>query len=177
MNTIHRYRRHIVVLITLSILAAASGVGVYAGVRYLKRETVNTVNARERIASYERNAKIFADESAALADLQNKVTTMESYIVTPATTPTLLSSIEALAATHAIEFTITSAQTPGKSKDKLIVDFSATGSMKAVSAFLDDLGHQTYQVKMNKLSLFADRTTIKGEWNALGSIQIMSFGL
>jgi Tfp pilus assembly protein PilO len=172
-----RTQQHIAGLV-LSILTAAAGVyGVYSFVQYLQQEESVVLAAHQRIASYSQNKKIFADEFAAMNTLTTRVTTLESYTITPASIPTLLSSLEDTARARSITFDITSAQTPGKQKtEKLSVDFAASGDIGALTAFLDDVSHQTYQLKFTKLSLFADGTT-PGKWSMIGSVQIMSFGI
>lgn len=176
MTTQARYKRHIIVVILLALGGVVSVFGVYKGVLYLETQLAETVKIEERIASYGSNKKIFENESLALRDLEARVENVESYIVTTTTTPAFLSSLEALAISHGVEFTITSAQTLGKQKDKLTVDFAASGDMASITGFLRDLGKQTYQIKFAKLALVSDRTTT-GQWSVLGSIQVVSFGL
>lgn len=161
----------------MSVAAIAGVYGLARFVTYLRSAQLSVVTAEDRIASYDKNKKIFADEFVAVGELTTRIKTLESLTITPATTPTLLSSIEDLARTHHIDFSITSVQNPGKQKtERLIIDFSAAGDSAAIMAFVDDLSHQRYLVKFAKFSLISDGTP-KGGWNALGSMQIMSFGV
>ena len=170
-------KRHILVLIVLLIAVVGSALALRYGIVYLKKQERAVVAAHERIASYEQNKKIFNDESAALAVLASRIDTLQSYTITPTTTPTFLSSLEVLAQEYDIDFTITSVQNPGKQKtERLVVDFSASGDLESLEGFLEDLSHQTYQLKFIKLSLFADRTGAD-TWNTVGSVQVMSFGI
>lgn len=171
-----RLKHHIVVLFCMIVLAAGTMTALHFFIRYLHQQEHALLVAHTRIASYDQNKKIFADESAALVALAERITRVEAYTVTPATTPALLSSLEALAQTHGVEFTINSVQTGKQKTERLVIDFSGSGNMKNLDVFLQDLSRQTYQVKFTKLSLFADRT-VAGQWSVLASIQIMSFGI
>lgn len=176
MNTTH-FKRHIVILVLGILIAGGSMYGVWYVVRTLQTEESEVVAAQQRIASYTQNKKIFTDEFTAMNALSARILRLESYTITPATIPTLLSSLEDMAHARAITFTITSAQNPGKQKpEKLSIDFSASGDITALTAFLDDLSRQAYQVKFTKLSLFADPSK-PGTWSMMGSVQIMSFGI
>jgi len=173
----NRLKRHILVLATLTVAMVASVYGLRTFVQYLKQEVRVVTATYDRIASYEQNKKIFADERAAIDDLTKRISALEEYTITPATTPVLLSSLEELAVVHGVDFSITSVQNPGKQKsERLVIDFSSSGTQDAVNAFLEDILRQTYQLKFTKLSLFANPGTTN-EWNVLGSIQVMSFGI
>lgn len=175
--TTSRYKKHIAVCALALVGAVVSGAMVYRALGYITNKTTDTVTLQQELRSYQGNKKIFADEALAVAALRARVEKDEAYIIRPATMPTFLSAIEALATRHGVTFVITSAQTPGKQKDKLTIDFSVSGNFEAVTAFLKDLSKQTYQTKLSKLSLFADRSAATGQWSALGSIQIISFSL
>lgn len=176
MNTAHT-KRHIVALILSILIASLSIYGVWYFIQFLQNEERVVIVAHQKIASYSQHKKIFADEFMAMNTLTVRVTRLESYTVTPASIPTLLSSLEDTARARSITFDITSAQNPGKQKsEKLSIDFAASGDLGSLTAFLDDLSHQTYQLKFTKLSLFADTASL-GKWSMVGSIQIMSFGI
>jgi len=169
-----RFKRHVGILIVLIFCMAGSIFALYYFVQYLEKQTTSTIDTQKRIASYEGNKKIFTDESLALTDLSKRVFAKEAYLVTPTTTPTLLSSLEEAARTQGVLFTIISAQTPGKQKDKLVIDFSVEGTEAQVKTFLTTLVGQTYQVKFIKFSL---RTgpVIEEKWSAFASVQVISF--
>lgn len=172
-----RIHTHILILILITIGAIGSVYALARFVLYLRTTQAVVIAADERIASYEQNKKIFADEFVAVGELGNRIKKLEGYTITPATTPNLLSSLEDLARAHHIDFRITSVQNPGKQKtERLTMDFSASGDSAALTAFVDDLSHQTYLMKFNKFSLVSDGTPT-GTWNVVASIQIMSFGI
>lgn len=172
-----RIHTHILILVLVLMATIASVYALVRFVSYIRTTQQSVIEADDRVASYEQNKKIFADEFVAVGELGNRIKKLEGYTITPATTPTLLSSLEDLARARRIDFRITSVQNPGKQKtERLTIDFSASGDSAAITAFVDDLSHQTYLVKFNKFSLVSDGTP-QGAWNALGSIQIMSFGI
>lgn len=176
MNTAHT-KRHIAVLILSIFMAGASVYGVWYFIQYLQHQESTVIAAHERIDSYSQNKKIFADEFAAMSNLTTRVATLESLNVTQSSIPSLLSSLEDMARARAIVFDITSAQNPEKQKpEKLSIDFTASGDIDALTAFLNDLTHQTYQLKFTKLSVFAD-TSVPGKWSMIGSVQVLSFGI
>lgn len=172
-----RIHGHILILVLTGILVVGAGYALIRFVEYLHITQQVVIASDDRVASYEQNKKIFADEFIAVGDLSTRVKKLESYIITTATTPALLSSLEDLARARHVEFSITSVQNLGKQKtERLTIDFSASGDSSSISAFIEDLSHQTYQIKFNKFSLFGDGTSA-GKWNALGTIQVMSFGI
>ena len=174
------FKTHLIRLIIsiLVLVFAILGIIWFAHQMRFRERQVVTTNAR--LVSYDRNKKIFAQETAALTAIEKRIVALEAYRVTPATTPELLSSIEARARVYDIDFTITTAQTPGaqNSKQKLLIDFSATGDMQMLQAFLADLMRQPYQIKFVKFALFADSDVVMGaveQGNVLASIQVISF--
>lgn len=177
------FKRHILTLITAATIAIGVIVALWLFARVVERRTNRVISAKEQLASYEENKKIFAEESKLLAAIAERETSLEHYRITPESTPELLSSIESLAATHGVTFSITAVQTPGEGEhQKLIVDFSAEGSRAALDTFIAALSHQTYQVKFDRVSLFAGQSTAPSEgaagafgWSVLASIQIVSY--
>ncbi|HWC57571.1 MAG TPA: hypothetical protein VG621_01280 [Candidatus Paceibacterota bacterium] len=159
-------------------------------VRLVKSRMGKVLAADTQLASYQANKEIFAQEATSLAAIKQKVETLAGYEITSDTIPQLLSSMEALAQRDAIDFSITTVQTPGNgSKQQLLIDFSAKGTQKNLDAFLGDLTHQSYQIAFTKLSLFAESDTSfgtgaagntstlppPGGWDVLASIRVMSY--
>lgn len=189
-------KKHIVLLVLSSILFIGAAGGVWYFVSRLQQKKNAVIAARQQLTAYEENKKIFSEESEALEAIGSRVAALEAYRITTATTPALLSSLEALATKNGVEFSITTVQTPKvqNADPKLLIDFSAKGSATHVDAFLQDLSHQSYQIKFTKLSLFVDGTTntVVGadlsapstktktalpstEWQVSASIQVISF--
>jgi hypothetical protein len=186
-------KKHIIVLITTVILCGIcfAGLSYFANLMYVKKNKVLTI--KEQLASYDQNKKIFSEESSALAAIGTRVSALESYFITSASTPQLLSGLEELGQKNNIDFTITSVQTPGAgaANQKLLIDFSAKGSAAQLDAFFTALSHQSYQIVFTKFSLFADgvsqnsqalaaptsKIAPKGvpQWAALASIEVISF--
>ncbi len=152
-------RRHLVSLIITTLLT----LGVLGGVLFLF-STMDTKLARvadikERLASYQKNKKEFTEEATELKVLEARLRALESNIVTKATVPNLLSSLETLAGTSGASFEITSVDTPLQGEvTTLVVDCTVRGSYKQVQTFLDVLQHQSYQMQFNKLFLFSEES-------------------
>ena len=160
----------------------------------MKRKINHIATVKEEVASYQENKEIFAEESAQLKSLSDRVVIFETYNITTNTTPELLSSLESLANMSNIDFTITSVATPdaGTPTAKLVVDFSAKGSQTNLDKFLGKLQHQNYQVLLANLSLHRDMTTApetptlsdilktnivstQTGWELVANMQIMSY--
>lgn len=186
-------KKHIVFLsiALLACIICVGGMWRFATIMHAKKAKV--ITAKQALASYEENKKIFADESLALASIGDRATRLEQYRVTSDTTPELLSKLEDLAKQYKVDFAITTVQAVDDSK-KLLIDFSSKGSTGSVDAFLAALSRQTYEVRFTKFSLFADNSTpppvvptqpgitpaapvvIPGStWEVLASIEIVSF--
>lgn len=174
MTITSRYIRHIIVFALLVIVVALGGVLTYRAVVHTEAQVVRIRELQRRTTSYADNKKLFALEAQAVSDLAKRISADEQYLITTATTPVFLSNLEALAQAYGVEFTITGVQTPGKQKNKLMIDFAASGELSQVQAFLAALSRQTYQVSFAKLALFLDQKS-STTWDALASMQVVSF--
>ncbi len=170
-------KHHTSTLIVTAILFIAGAIGFWRFTDLMDDKKTAVITAKEQLAAYEASKQIFTEESKALAQITERVSVLEQYRVTSATTPELLSSLEDLAGMHGVDFAITTVTTPGTGQSqKLLIDVSGKGSRESIDAFLKALLHQPYQLKFTKLSLFADEgSTVAGQWSVLASIQIMSF--
>ncbi len=151
-------KRHIIILVVMATTALLAIASVWFLARMVEARTVRVISAKDQLASYEENKKIFTDESRLLALIRERETRLEAYRITPGFTPELLSALEDLAESYGVVFSIVSVQTPGEgATQKLLIDFSAEGSRTALDAFLVALSHQTYQLRFMRASLFIDR--------------------
>jgi Tfp pilus assembly protein PilO len=156
MNTI--LKKHIVSLIAIIII----GVIMLGGIVFLslsmKTKMAKVIETKERIASYQKNKKAFNEEVNKLKSLENRLTELESKIITKENVPTLLSSLEALAQKNGTTFEITSVQTPIENdKTKLLIEFNTKGSYNQIQSFLGELQHQPFEIKIAKLFLFSEQ--------------------
>jgi len=176
-------KKHTIGLTVSIIVFFAGAVGLWRFAVHMQAKKERVIAAKEQLKAYEENKKIFLEESEALSAIAGRVVSLEAYRITPATTPELLSALEALAQAHAVEFAITTVQTPGAQNvgQRLLVDFSAKGAPGRVDAFLLDLGRQSYQTKFTKFALFAIGPDSESalprvaEWEVLASMQIVSY--
>lgn len=182
----------VLVLVALGVFLVAFVAFAYAG-KFVDTRKQRVLTAKRQLVSYEENKKIFAEESIALKGLADRVDALEAKRVTSATTPELLSALEALAREMGVQFAITTVQAPDQLNkvSTLTITFSAQGSANALDMFMDALMHQEYAVRVTKLSLFADTTadatittgankasTTKTKplsWSMLAAIDIVSF--
>lgn len=140
-----------------------------------KVEKVTTV--KQQIASYQDNKKVISEETDRINKLKDHINMLESYSITPTTTPELLSELENLANLNNIDFAITSVQTTNA---KLVIDFSAKGGLDAIDKFLYVLKHQYYQVQILSITMQKE-TSVKTptlnsqQWGVSVSMQIMSY--
>lgn len=171
-------KRHTMVL-TVALVVTLGTVGALVWFAHIvEKRTERVISAKEQLASYDENKKIFAEESKLLAAIGEREAILEQYRIRPETTPELLSQLEDLARATAVEFSIVAVQTPGEGdKQKLLIDIAANGTRSALDAFLKALSHQTYQVRFTRASLFANKDTAAtvGTWGVLASLEIVSY--
>ncbi len=162
------------------LIAAAAVAGGFFFLFDLMREREARVHeVKQTLASYEQNKKIFAQENQKLQNLNARIALLESKRITEATVPNLLSSFEAMAQKRGLSISITSVQTPLIDGEKrLYVDFSSSGDFQSISAFVDDILSEAYQVHFKKLALYQE-TTVEGStaapWQMLASLEVISF--
>ncbi len=183
-------RKHIVTVVVVSIAFLGMAFSIWRFEHLMKDKQDRVISVKEQLASYNENKIIFAEESLALAKITERVDALDKYRIRASTTPELLSSLEDLALKNNVKFSITTAD--NNVKGKLIIGFSASGSRTAIDSFLDQLSHQTYQIKFTKISIFADtiqspeslgtpeiKTPVPKiqEWQVLANIEILSFDI
>lgn len=190
-------KKQIAYLITLTIVGLVLLAGIFFFLRAMKSKMSKVVEIKEQIASYEKNKKVFSEESEKIKSLEFRLKNVESNIVTTETLPELLSSIESLADQNNIDFEITSVQTPVvDDKSQLFIEFGSEGSYPNIQSFLNQIQHQAFQIKFSKLFLFSEQsensnqitsgtlsikktnktTSSSGKkWQAIGTIEILSF--
>lgn len=168
-----QFRLQLVLSFFLTIIVAGLVVGCVWFIREMMSKKNTLLNAQQHMISYQENKKIFEAESDAFSEITRKIKLFEKNIITPASTPTLLSSFETLARSQGVNFSITSVQTPGKQKTQLLIEFSASGGRDALEKFLTTLEHQSYQIKYTRFSFSYD--SVGNIWNMVGALQIMSY--
>lgn len=192
MNTI--FRKHISSLIILIIFSLAILFGILFFFSSMGVKVSKVIEIQERIASYEKNKKAFAEEAKKLQTLQNRVVELESMVVTKESVPALLSTFESLAQGIGTDIEITSVQTLIENdKPKLVVEFNTNGSYNQIHSFLNILQHQKFQIKITKLIFLSSQEekipdeisptekvktlpSIKEkQWQGVATIEILSF--
>jgi Tfp pilus assembly protein PilO len=146
----------------------------------MKEKEARVQEIKNHVASYEMNKKVFTEETKQLQKIERTVAALEMNRITAATIPALLSSLEELAASHHVTFSITSVDTPGKGEEqKLLIDSAATGSYEHIIAFVTELLSQPYQVRFNEFSLYQNtQEAMLGTapaWELLATIEVISF--
>lgn len=195
MNTI--LKKHIISLVLSTVLFVGCVFGILFFISSMNNKITSVTTIKEQIASYQKNKKAFDDEAAKLKALENRLSNLESQVVTTETLPSLLSSFESLATKNGTTFEITSVQTPVvDGKTQLLIDFTDKGSYAQVKSFLDQLQHQSFEIKFSKLYLFSDQgetqsqattgtlsvTKVKApvvvkekQWQGVATIEVVSF--
>jgi hypothetical protein len=195
MNTI--FKKHIISLVVSIILSISLLIGLILFFSFIKNKMSKVIELKERIVTYQKNEKAFADEASQIKILQNKLTNIESKIITSEKIPSLLSTFETLAQSDNIDFEITSVQTPlVDEKTKLMIDFDAKGSYLNLQKFLNQIQHQSFQVNFSQLFIFSEqkesiKTVTNGTlptnkissqpvlkekgWHSIATIEILSF--
>ena len=162
--------------ITLALCAIVCA-GVVAGFFFLlssmKEKELRVYEVKQTLASYRQNKKIFAQENERVQELATRMTVLETKHITEATVPTLLSSFESMAESRRVMLSITSIQTPLIEGEKVLyVEISATGGFAEITALVEDMLSQAYQVRFVKLSVYKDAGV---EWQMLASLEVVSF--
>lgn len=182
-------RKQIVVFGIMVVFFVATLIGIWYGSTVMTAKQESVAAAKERLASYERNKRTFAEESVVLKKIEERIVAREADIITEATVPQLLSSLETLAQNSSVDFAITAVQTPVEKDEQksLIIDFSGKGTYGQLMEFATTVMAQQYQVMYTNFSLRAVRTTtfVQGaprvsvpenaEWQLLATVKILSF--
>lgn len=176
MNSI--IRKHYIVLVVLALLFAGMSIFSWKFALLIMHKKSEVVSYNQRIKFYEENKKIISEESILIEEIEKRLGVLESNIITTENLPEFLSSLEEMAESKKIIFSITTVQTPGanSASKKLIVDFSASGKEQDLYDFLNELTHQVVQIKFNKLSFsHSIEDGAQSQWHVLGSIEVISF--
>ncbi len=188
------YKKHITLLILAIVILLASLFGLWKFENLMQTKIDRVITVKAQLASYEENKKIYSNESAIIKTLGERVSALDQYRITTKTTPELLSKLEELAIKNGVTFLITSAEALNSNKtgEKLTIGFTAKGSKEGINNFVDQLSHQTYQLKFTRFSLYSavvpvpekelDGTvkpviTKVPQWEVLSTIQITSFDI
>ena len=194
MNTI--FKKHIISLIVSIIIPLILLGAVFLLLREFSVKVSRIADIKERVASYQKNKKAFTDEVLKIQSLEKRVGALEASIVTSETVPSLLSSLESLGKNAGVAFEITSVQNPVENDTvKLVIECSIVGSQSKILAFLDQLQHQRFEVRISKLFLFSDEgqsstpaqagilsggkskpaPVAERQWRAITTVEIVSF--
>lgn len=181
------FRKHLFFGIFLFVVLIVLAAGVFFFVRFIQRQSVKVHQLKEDIATYEVNKRSFAEEAQQIKELQGRVQTLEGYVVTAATLPSLLSTLESRAVKEDVVFQITGVATPTEQEQKkLRIDFSLSGSFSKVRTFLEILLSQPFATAFTRLEFVADPQIIpidqvdqvsvpEGGWRVIGTLEILSF--
>lgn len=121
--------------------------------RFVRTTTSSILQSKEQLMSYTVNKKTFAEEALRVATITAGIEKLEAYIQDPTETPELLSSFESLAKNSGVLFSINTVEAPRPEYKFITIHFSAKGSLQAITAFLEVLRQQQYQVDFTEFSL------------------------
>jgi Tfp pilus assembly protein PilO len=176
MKSLHR--KHIIIVLITFLITAICVVGVVFFFQQMDLKAQKVLEANNRLISYEKNKKIYMEETAELKKITERTTTLEKYKVTLEQIPQLLSSLESIGNKNKVEFKIDAVNTPKKANviEKLTIDFSARGTYANLLTFIQDLERQPYQIKYTNFSFREGvGVTAEPQWEFGGSIEILSF--
>lgn len=181
------FRKHLFLGIFLFVILIVLAAGVFFFTRFIQRQSVKVHQLKEDIATYEVNKRSFSEEAQQIKELQGRLQTLEGYVVSPATLPSLLSTLESRATEEGVIFQITGVATPTEQdQKKLRIDFSLSGSLPKVRAFLELLLSQPFAAAFTRLEFTADPQITPldqveevpvtgGSWRVIGTLEILSF--
>lgn len=189
-------KKHIISLVASVVFCLAAIIGTTLFFRYIKSKIAEVTGAKELVATYRNNEKAFSEEAAQVKTLELRLNDIESNIVTNKTLPNLLSNFENLAKNSKIGFEIISVQTPNiNGREKMLIDFRASGSYANIQKFLNQIQHQAVQINLSKLQIFAERNqnvstsfnatlepdalqtsnNKENQWQVTATIEVLSF--
>lgn len=190
----HLLRFHIVgTVVALVVLVVFAG-GLIVFIRAIQQRETRVLEVRDRLASFEQNKKIFSEETKEFESIRERIIQLESNIITEASIPALLSSLESIAKAQGVDFEITAVNTvipandPTRSDPLLQINFSASGGFANLQSVVEQMQSQRYQVVFDEFSLFMTssggstqtRSATSGEgkvaqWQLLARMSILSF--
>lgn len=168
------FRSQLVFLVIAGFALLVSLAALYWFASEMKAKEARVIEARDHLASFEQNKRIFTEEAKELEAIRARVETLEGNILTKASIPPLLSSLEAMAASRGVAFTLTAVDeiaATDAAAPRLHIDFSAEGSFANLQLLAKDMLSQTYQARFSNFSLFLSGKN----WQLLGGIDITSF--
>lgn len=188
------YKKHLVLLVVTILILLISIFGLWQFENLMQIKIDRVISVKEQLASYEENKKIYSEEAVQISSISERVQALDQYRITTKTTPDLLSKLEDLAFKNGVDFSITSAEAQGANKtgEKLLIGFSAKGNATNINNFIDQLSHQTYQLKFTKFSMYSNinqvvekelditskqRPPKSTQWEVLSTIEITSFDI
>lgn len=153
-------RKHTIVTIILSLVVCVFVFALLSLARFIEQRSARVLEIKERIATYEINKKSFSEEAQQVKSLQSRLETLRSFIVTPATLPSVLSRLEALSASQQLEFEITGVTTPIENEQtKLKIDFTVIGTFDQTTTFLETMLKQSFAASFARLEMVALQKT------------------
>jgi Tfp pilus assembly protein PilO len=190
----HLLRFHIVgTVVALVVLVVFAG-GLIVFIRAIQQRETRVLEVRDRLASFEQNKKIFSEETKEFESIRERIIQLESNIITEASIPALLSSLEGIAKAQGVDFEITAVNTvvpvsdPTRSDPLLQINFSASGGFANLQSVVEQMQSQRYQVVFDEFSLFMissgggtqTRSATSGEgkgaqWQLLARMSVLSF--
>lgn len=190
-------KKHIILLVVCIAGCIAALAGLVVLFTTMNSKIARVSEIKERLASYQKNKKAFEDEAKELRTLQDRISVLESHVVTSDSLPELLSTLESAALKNSISFEITSVQTPVENeKTTLLIEATTKGSYAEIRSFFAQLEQQPFQIKIRKLYLFSEQGegnttetagTLSGPkvakpatpkallWQGIATIEVLSF--
>ncbi len=168
------FRIQFISLIIASIAFLGSLVAFYFFSTTMKAKEARVLEARDHLASFEQNKRIFTEEAKELEVIKNRVEALETNLLTKESIPTLLSSLESMATARNVVFTLTAVNQPETSEgvDPILhIEFSAEGSFADLELLATDMLTQSYQATFTRFSLYFSDTA----WQLLAGINVKSF--
>lgn len=153
-------RKHYIATFISALLLVGAALLFMRFAAGMKNREQHVVEIRDRVASFELNKQALVEESVRLEEIKSRIESLEQYVVTKDTIPTLLSDLEDRAKSYNIAFDISTANTTRfGEKEKLSIEFVGEGTLFNVEAFLQSLLSQTYQVRFTRFNLHRLETT------------------
>jgi hypothetical protein len=176
------YKKHILITLSLSIILILGCVGLWQFGLRMKDKHDKVREVKEELATYNQNKKVYAEESVQLREIASRVASIETKRIRTSTIPELLSTLEAIAATYNLTYTISAVQTPKtEEEEKLAVSMIAKGTMPHIMDFLGTILSQPYQAKITKLTIYKEQPPAEAPlppeqlWNMQATVDILSF--
>ncbi len=178
-------RTHYISAAASVLLLLGSLLALYFFSTTMRVKEMRVIEARDRLASFEQNKRVFTEEAKEFEVLRARIEGLEGEVLTTESVPQLLSSVEAMAAARRADFKLILVEERGEKEGAakhLHIDFSAKGSFADLELLVKDLRSQPYQVRFSNFSLLLEAPEalpgiVSGapKWQLTAGIDITSF--